>query len=121
MQFFLQDCAAYFFDKTVREKIKQRLIDAIPARGEPFVLVSHSQGTVAAFEVLSELTARPNACLFVTLGSPLGLQEVEDQLEDRKFKLEVPKGVDDWQNFSDPLDPVALDHTLANDYAARVV
>ncbi|MBI3860582.1 MAG: S8 family serine peptidase [Planctomycetia bacterium] len=121
MRFFVADSAAYFFDPTVRQRIKQRLIDQLPSGGEPFILVSHSQGTVAAFEVLTELelNKRAEALLFVTLGSPLGLQEVQDRLRAGHFDLKVPPGVSDWQNFSDPLDPVALDHGQANDYAAR--
>ena len=88
MQFFLQDSAAYFYKDDLRRQIKQRLVAQIPSGGEPFILVSHSQGTVAAFEVLTELglDQRPTAALLVTMGSPLGLQEVEDELQEAEFQ-----------------------------------
>lgn len=119
LRFFVKDTAAYFFDAKVRKQIKQRLIDQLPTGGEPFILVSHSQGTIVAFEVLSELKRRAKTALLVTLGSPLGLQEVQDELVKSKLSLRVPADVDMWHNFSDMLDPVALDHFLAGDFEAR--
>jgi hypothetical protein len=121
MRWFVRDTAAYFFDADVRKKIKQRLLDQIPATGEPYILVSHSQGTIVAFEVLSQLqpSNAPLTDLFVTLGSPLGLQEVQDQFKKSKLALEVPQGVRQWHNFANLLDPVALDRSLSDDYRRR--
>ena len=49
--------------------------------------------------------------LFVTMGSPLGIDEVQDFLKDhtKQTKLAVPPNVQRWINVCDPLDPVALD------------
>jgi len=121
LRWFVKDTAAYFFDAEVRRQIQQRLIDEIPSRGEPFVLVTHSQGTIISFEVLSEMRLQDRAVVaqYVTLGSPLGLQEVQDQLRKRGLECKVPTGVRLWDNFADRLDPVALDRTLADDFAPR--
>ncbi len=117
---FLKDVAAYFFKAGVRTETKARLIAAIKQQRKPFVLVAHSLGTVIAFDVLSELEARQDAALLVTLGSPLGIQEVQDILQqDQGRPLMVPPGVRGWHNFSDRLDPVALDAGLANDFEER--
>ena len=114
---FIADTAAYFFRADVREECKRRFRAALPAKNIPVTIVAHSQGTVIAYEVLSEM-ARDDLDLvaFVTLGSPLGIEEVQDFL--------LPPGclVPDivlegkWHNFADPLDPVALDKAIANDF-----
>ena len=119
LRWFVKDTAAYFFDQQVRKRIRQRLIEQIPTTGQPFVLVSHSQGTIVAFEVLSELSTRPEVELFATMGSPLGIREVQDLLEESGFPLQFPEGVRSWHNFADRLDPVALDAGLKSDFEPR--
>ena len=87
--------------------------------GGPFIVIGHSQGSMVAYEVLRNLTKREcDVRLFVTLGSPLGLQEVQDELG-KWGPLAVPECVDRWINFAERLDPVALDADLENDYAAN--
>ncbi len=118
---FLKDVAAYFYQPGIREKIQNKLRAEIQGRDEPFVVVSHSLGTVVAFEVLSDpQLARPDCSLLVTLGSPLGIKEVQDVLEGFENELAVPARVRAWHNFADRLDPVALDAGLSNDFEARV-
>jgi pimeloyl-ACP methyl ester carboxylesterase len=114
---FVPDTAAYFFKQGMRAKIQRRLIAELPKRGAPFVIVSHSMGTVIAFEVLSDAAARiADVDLLVTLGSPLGVQEVQDFLN---VAQAIPKRVRSWHNFADPLDPVALDKGLTSDFEPR--
>lgn len=117
---FLKDVAAYFYQPGMRKKIQDRLRAEIKKATEPFVVVSHSLGTVVAFEVLSDQQLnRPECSLLVTMGSPLGIQEVQDVLKDFGNKLIVPAKVRAWHNFADRLDPVALDAGLGNDFNAR--
>ncbi len=118
MWWFVRDAAQYFFDEQKRKQIKQRLIDKIPKSGEPFVLVTHSLGSVIGYEVLAELSTsqRAEAVLFVTLGSPLGLQEIQDEIRKRLRTLTIPDGVRAWHNFADGFDPVALDVALRDDF-----
>jgi subtilisin family serine protease len=113
---FVADTAAYFFGDGVRGKIRQRLVDVLKAAGgQPITLVAHSQGSIVAYEVLSALgAAAGNVEALVTIGSPLGIAEVQDWLQpdDRK----VPDVVRRWHNFADPLDPVAMDKRLGSDF-----
>jgi hypothetical protein len=114
---FIADTAAYFFAPGMRGQIQQRLLDEIiAAGGHPVTLVAHSQGSIIAYEVLSTL-GRERLVLdtLVTIGSPLGLQEVQDFLV--PSKLEVPRLVPSWHNYADPMDPVALDKGIGNDFA----
>jgi subtilisin family serine protease len=113
---FVADTAAYFFGDGVRGKIRQRLIDVLKTTaGQPVTLVAHSQGSIVAYEVLCALgQAAGNIEALVTIGSPLGIAEVQDWLDpdDRQ----VPEVVRRWHNFADPLDPVAMDKRLGSDF-----
>jgi subtilisin family serine protease len=113
---FVADTAAYFFGDGVRGKIRQRLVDVLKAAaGQPVTLVAHSQGSIVAYEVLSALGAAAGKVeALVTIGSPLGIAEVQDWLEPDNRK--VPDVVRRWHNFADPLDPVAMDKRLGSDF-----
>jgi hypothetical protein len=113
---FIRDTAAYFFDRGQRGEMQKRLSDVLAEISGPVVLVAHSQGTIIAYDVLSALGAKARVAHLVTLGSPLGIQEVQDQIAK---PLRVPAGVTAWSNFADTLDPVALDKGLATDFAPR--
>ena len=120
LEAFVTDAASYFFVGEIRDKIKRRLSEKLNDLDSPCVLVSHSLGTVVAYDVLREMThgQREKIALFVTLGSPLGIREVQHILIEQLGSLEVPSGIAAWHNFADRLDPVALDNRLANDFEA---
>lgn len=119
---FIADTAAYFFAPGMRSRICQRLLDELAlTKGQRVTLVAHSQGSIISYEVLSALKASAEKALlldaFVTIGSPLGISEVQDFLQPGDGS--VPSAVTRWHNFSDPLDPVALDKGLASDFRDR--
>ena len=68
------------------------------------VVVSHSLGTVVAYSVLGSDPRRLKVPLFVTVGSPLGVRAIRDQLR----PLRYPSLVDGWYNAFDTRDVVAL-------------
>lgn len=111
------DTAAYLFDRETRSRTQRRLLDVLP-KGTPFTLVSHSQGSIVAFDVLAKLSNEYNVRHLITLGSPLGIQEVLDFVEDNA-ELKVPECVHQWTNFADPLDYVALDKSLSDEFDPR--
>ena len=116
---FLKDVRDFFFDAAERERMEKSLLDRLQVGGGPFIVIGHSQGSMIAYQVLRKLQkSQCDVRLFLTIGSPLGLQEVQDML----LKLEpdrplaVPDCVDRWLNVAERLDPVALDNNLSNDY-----
>lgn len=117
LESFIKDTAAYFFQPGKREEIQQCLRDVLPKDGKPFTLVAHSQGTIVTLEVLASLgkTSNVKVDTLVTLGSPLGIEEVQDFVQE-KTELKVPACVGKWFNFSDPFDPVALDKSLSEEF-----
>jgi hypothetical protein len=108
----------------VRQVLRQRLIDqllALQAQAERLVIVAHSMGTMIAYDVLRRCPDCPPVHTLITIGSPLGVTEVQE-----KLVADGAKGVDfpaarlqHWINIYDPLDPVCgADPRLANDFAA---
>ncbi|MER8905280.1 hypothetical protein [Mesorhizobium sp. M0772] len=82
-------------------------IDAIVRRAltaNKTVVVGHSLGSVVAYSVLHDAGQGINIPLFVTVGSPLGIRAIRDQLA----PISYPSGVKDWFNAFDTRDVVAL-------------
>ncbi|MGW8884176.1 alpha/beta fold hydrolase [Streptomyces sp. NPDC055749] len=107
-----KDVHAYFFGgmgRAMRDVVGEALEDL---DGAPVLMVGHSLGTIIAYEVLAEQAREIE--LFVTVGSPLAITEVQDNLAGPPA---VPNRVLAWRNASDLRDLVALDHTLRPEYA----
>jgi len=108
----------------VRQELRQRLLKelaAAQAQAERLVVVSHSMGTMVAYDVLRNCPECPAVDTLITLGSPLGVREVQDELiavdaDDVDFPAAKLRR---WVNVYDPLDPVCgADPKLADDYRA---
>ncbi|MPY87315.1 MAG: S8 family serine peptidase [Luteitalea sp.] len=115
----LRDVNDFLFNEERRAEMSERVRERLRTGGGPFIVIGHSQGSMVAYDVLFQLAAQEcDVALFITIGSPLGLQEVQDQLKTitNQKKLAVPACVRRWVNVADPLDPVALDKKLGNDY-----
>ena len=116
---FLKDVRDFLYVKGERSRMEFAVRERLDGLGGPFIVIGHSQGSMVAYEVLRKLAKREcDVRLFVTLGSPLGLQEVQDELG-KWGPLAVPECVDRWINFAERLDPVALDADLEGDFAAN--
>jgi hypothetical protein len=108
-----EDVHAYFF-RGYAERMRAVVRSALAGIDEPFVVVAHSLGTIIAYDVLREEASRGlKIPLFVTVGSPLGVREMQDLVAQ---PLEVPAGVGAWLNASDFRDVVALDHSIRPEY-----
>jgi len=107
----------------VQDEIRGRMIRALQEGAKkpgPHVVVSHSMGTVVAYDCLKRVADAPVVDAFMTVGSPLGLDEIQDKLKpewsrDNGFPFEKVRG--HWVNIYDRLDPVAgFDPVFANEY-----
>jgi hypothetical protein len=108
-----KDVYAYFFGGSgdAMRTVLRKAIDDTP--GE-LIVVSHSLGTVIAYDVLREAAMNGRQIpLFVTAGSPLAVQEIQDHVTS---PLLVPAGVTAWRNVADARDLVALDSTIRPEY-----
>lgn len=118
-EMFLRDVHEFFFVPERRRVMEESVLERIRSGGGPFVVVGHSQGSMIAYKVLAELTkADADVELFVTIGSPLGLTEVQDVLKTLlgTKQLAVPACVKAWLNVADLLDPVAFDKRIGREF-----
>jgi hypothetical protein len=133
MRAFLRDVHHYLWDVDysprpgdtfrVRRDVRRRALDALAAAERaprPHVVVGHSLGSVIAYDVLKNVDGAPVCDGLVTLGSPLGLDEVQDRLDpgwSRWDGFPAVKLGGSWVNVFDRLDPVCgFDPVLANDF-----
>lgn len=137
MERFLRDVHHYLFNVRysprpgaihhVQDTIRERLISALQHGGKQeglHVLVCHSMGTVIAYDCLTRVADCPPVDGLMTIGSPLGLDEVQDKLlpvgASGRFSATnaFPQRVrGSWVNIYDPLDFVTgFDGDIANDF-----
>jgi hypothetical protein len=107
----------------VQDEIRGRMIRALKdgaAKPGPHIVVSHSMGTVIAYDCLKRVADAPLVNGLITIGSPLGLDEIQDKLRpewSRDDGFPHEKVHDRWVNVYDHLDPVAgFDPNFSNDY-----
>jgi hypothetical protein len=126
MKALLRDVHHYLFDTEhtpragvvyhVQQEIRHRFLAELEAAAgstRPHVVVSHSMGTVIAYDCLKRVTDCPPVDGLLTIGSPLGFDEIIDRLEpewtpDGGFPSERVGGA--WTNVYDPFDIVAAFH-----------
>jgi hypothetical protein len=131
MSRFIRDAHHYFFNLEfsprpgatfrVRDELRRRFVDCLKkgVNERPLVVVSHSMGTVIAYDCLKHEPDCPPIDGLMTIGSPLGIDEVQDFFPawTRKDGFPAEKLKGPWVNVYDPLDAVACaDPRLGNDY-----
>ncbi len=133
MKAFLRDVHHYLFNSEnsprpgatyrVQDEIRSRTIDTLKKGFQepgPHVIVSHSMGTVIAYDCLKRVEGCPRIDALMTIGSPLGLDEIQDKLRpewSREDGFPSACGAAKWVNVYDRFDPVAaFDPQLGNDF-----
>jgi hypothetical protein len=99
---FMRDVYLYTTRAGVRDTIDGIVADVLTE--QPTVIIGHSLGSVVAYNVLRSDRRKLQIPLFVTVGCPLGIRAIRDQLRPIKF----PQGVGAWYNAYDTRDIVAL-------------
>jgi hypothetical protein len=128
---FVRDAHHYFFNQEfsprpderyfVRDELRARFIKCLQAGQDkrPLVVVSHSMGTIIAYDCLKHEPGCPEVDGLMTIGSPLGIDEVQDFFSSwsRGDGFPADKLRGPWVNVFDPLDVVCgPDPYLADDY-----
>jgi hypothetical protein len=118
-------------DTAYGSEVRWRLTEPLArvfAAGDDVMLISHSLGTMIAYDVLWKFShygeyrniRSHRLCRWVTLGSPLGNLTVKSRLKgagvrgDRQF----PQNIERWQNFAAEDDYISQDQTIADDFSA---
>lgn len=135
MERYFSDLDTYYTDEcrslgnkdcSAKGAIQERLSQVLEKYAKyEILLLTHSMGSIIAFDALSTPENGIEINTFVTIGSPLGLPPiVARNFENQKAwqpnlrKPTVPDCIwPHWYNLSDQRDHVALDQTLRDDYA----
>lgn len=112
--------------RSVKDLIHQRLLDVLlKYKNQDIMLISHSMGSIIAYDVLTFVASKVKIQDFVTMGSPLGVPIVLSKIAQEKLlrgitntKMQTPERVTkNWFNFSDLYDRVAFNYALADDFS----
>ncbi len=116
----LEDLSQYYEKDNIRKELRGRLREELNAHeGESIMLISHSMGTIIAYDALRELgqeNSQVRIAHFITIGSPLGMPHVRHNIIEEWGQARTPSNVDRWSNLADKRDPVAIDIFLKGDY-----
>lgn len=128
---------AYYYDKDrkltgrdgQRKLARQVLMDELmntilPLKGRRMMLIAHSMGSIIAYDVLRDLGQKdPGFPVhhFVTIGSPLGLGFIKNNIHSERSYSSVPVRTptvvtEKWVNYADRADPVAVDSHIRDDF-----
>jgi hypothetical protein len=100
---FMRDVYLYTNHAGVRNQV-DHIVNSL-LTDEPTIVVAHSLGSVVAYNILLTDTRALHIPLFITVGCPLAIRAIRDQL----VPLSFPKpAVEAWKNAFDPHDVVAL-------------
>lgn len=133
---FLRDVHHYLFNAVstprpgeaynVQDEIRSRFVTALEhgaSKPGTHIVISHSMGTVIAYDCLKRVNNCPRIDALITIGSPLGIDEIQDRLKPewtRNDGFPSRKLSETWHNFYDPLDVVSrLDPRISNDYKKK--
>ncbi len=109
---FISQAAAYLHKPGLKEKIDDlvmtQVMDGLP-KDEKVVIISHSLGTIVAYDLMRRLRHEVKVRLLLTAGSPLGIEIVKRRLGTPLICL---PNVDKWVNISDDEDFVAFQTKL---------
>ena len=106
----------------IRNVLKEKLRPLLQ-NNEKILLIGHSLGSVIAYDTLWELShiehIDTKVDLFLTIGSPLGMNYVQSRLKGSEYKgkMKYPTNINNWVNISAEGDITALDREFADDYS----
>ena len=116
-----------YFGSDVRHRLMVELKEALDNQDD-VMIVSHSLGSIISYDVLWKLShygeyrhdygADKKVDLLVTLGSPLGDENVKERLKGSRLKGEkkYPLNIQQWINISAEDDFISHDSEIKNDY-----
>lgn len=109
----------------IREQLKRELRPLL-ADGGKVMVIGHSMGSVITYDTLWALSQLEHLSgevdMFLTLGSPLGMNYVQERLLGAKNKglRKYPSNIRNWVNVAADGDLIALDRKLSDDFSEMI-
>lgn len=130
MKWLLRDVHHYLFNHKhhprpeatymVQEEIRSRVLKKLnEVESDLHIVIAHSMGSVIMYDCLKRVFDCPKINGLMTIGSPLGIDEIQDMLKPEWTSQNgFPEKLDGkWVNVYDKFDPVTgFDGNIANDY-----
>ncbi|HFQ5142087.1 TPA: hypothetical protein ACGUU1_002359 [Vibrio vulnificus] len=116
-----------YFGSDLRSRLTKELKEALDS-GDEVMMVAHSLGSMISYDCLWKLShygeyrhdygAEKKVDLLVTLGSPLGDENVKARLKGSSLsgKKRYPLNIDQWCNISAEDDYISHDNRIKNDF-----
>lgn len=110
---------------SVKNRINNRILELLDKyKAREILLISHSMGSIIAFDLLLHEAENIQIDTFVTMGSPLGLPAImskfatkQKEMTNKIHKITTPENIfRNWYNFSDLEDKIAFNYNLGDDY-----
>lgn len=96
IQRFLSEAYLYWYDPEFKDQVHQRILSFF-GENEEHIVISHSLGTVVAYNVLQKLPEHIKVSRFITLASPMPFNVIQKHLN---HPIKRPHAlVGDWINF----------------------
>lgn len=101
--------------EVIQEKLHQTLLKH---QDKEILLLSHSMGTIVAYDVLTKFSKELKINTWITTGSPLGVPFIYSELKFDSHQPEeslayTPDSItNNWLNFADPNDKLAVNYEL---------
>jgi hypothetical protein len=114
--------------KIAKNAFRNRLVDVLKKhKRKNILLITHSMGSIIAYDALTQDIPGIKIDTFITAGSPLGLPIIIKKILieqhnkiDKNSKPSTPQNIRKaWFNFSDLNDKVTMNYDLADDYSAN--
>lgn len=125
----IEETNRYFKNKRnigyeIRGQLKS-ILRPILDNEESVLIIGHSLGSVIAYDTLWEMShneSHPGKVDLFTLGSPLGLQFVQNKIQGRQFegKHRYPTNIRRWVNLSSTGDLTSLRKPLKDDFGSMI-
>jgi hypothetical protein len=133
MKWLLRDVHHYLFNQKhnprpdatymVQEEIRSRVLRKLnEVNTDIHIVIAHSMGTVIMYDCLFRVEDCPKIDGFMTIGSPLGIDEIQEMLKPEWSRNNgfPTKLAGDWINIYDKFDPVTgFDGNISNDFMLK--
>lgn len=84
------------------------------------LLIAHSMGSIIAYDILNLIEPKIKINKFLTIGSPLGLPAIIEKIKSKfSGNVNTPEGVNDWINFADEDDKIAMKYNFSEIYGSN--
>lgn len=113
LRLLMKQAGSYLKYKDIYDKVNNKVEEQIfKGMDQDSIIVSHSLGTIVSYNLLRAGLGQGNVRALYTIGSPLGIDFILDELKSMSGELAFPQGLPKWYNCWDQADFVAFNKPI---------